>query len=426
MRNLTLTAIAAITTLAFSTAAMAEKIAIIGGKVHTMSVQGTLDEATVLIEDGRITKIIPQTVSTDESYRVIDAKGKVVTPGFIGAFTSLGLMEVPSWSGTNDATVEDSNLNAALDASHAINPETSLKNITRIEGFTSVATSLSYTGSMFKGRGAIITLGDYDKPLIKKRAFMSMDLSNSGADANGGSRAAMWINLRKAFNEAIYAAPLDINPQTEWHGTVNIENIKALIPVVKGEQPLLIKTHRAADIRHILYMMENFKRLNVTLVGASEAWLVADELAAAGVAVILNPESNLPYGFEENAATLANAARLNAAGVDVAIGINTHNIRLAPQHAGNAVANGLPWEAGLAALTTIPAKIYGIDSYYGSLKPGMVADIVVWSGDPLEVMHAPDHVIINGDEIPLESRQTKLRDRYLVIDNEKPQQYTRP
>jgi len=117
---------------------------------------------------------------------------------------------------------------------------------------------------------------------------------------------------------------------------------------------------------------------------------------------------------------------LNAAGVDVAIGINTHNIRLAPQHAGNAVANGLPWEAGLAALTTIPAKIYGIDSYYGSLKPGMVADVVVWSGDPLEVMHAPDHVIINGDEIPLESRQTKLRDRYLVIDNEKPQQYTRP
>ena len=92
MRNLTLTAIAAITTLAFSTAAMAEKIAIIGGKVHTMTAQGTLDEATVLIDHGRITKIIPQSVSTDASYRVIDAKGKVVTPGFIGAFTSLGLI----------------------------------------------------------------------------------------------------------------------------------------------------------------------------------------------------------------------------------------------------------------------------------------------------------------------------------------------
>lgn len=424
MSKLTLTAIAALTTLAFN--AQAEKIAIIGGTVHTMTAQGTLEDATVLIEDGKITQVIPQVVSTDDSYRVIDAKGKVVTPGFIGAFTSLGLVEVPSWAGTNDSSVAKSKLHAALDATVAINPDTTLRNISRIEGITSAATSVSSTDTIYKGRGAVITLGDDADPVMKKRAFMSIDLSNSGADVNGGSRAALWLDIRTALNEAIYAQSIDFTPQTEWHGTLSKANVQALIPVIKGEMPLLVKIHRASDIRRMVKLKENFKRLNITLVGASEAWRVADEIAAAGMSVILNPESNLPYTFEQNGATLANAARLNDAGINIAIGMNTHNIRLAPQHAGNAVANGLPWQAGLASLTTAPAKIYGIDKRVGSIKAGMQADVVVWSGDPLEVMEAPTNVIINGVEVPLESRQTKLRDRYLNIDGEKPQQYTRP
>ncbi|MEW6999241.1 amidohydrolase family protein [Colwelliaceae bacterium BS250] len=426
MRHLIFPIVAAVSSLAFSALSHAEKIAIIGGKVHTMTAQGTLEDATILIENGRIAKVISQSVSTDASYRIIDAKGKVVTPGFIGAYTSLGLVEVPSWAGTVDATAKDSQLTAALDATNAINPDTTLRNITRIEGFTSAASALSSTGSMFKGRGAIITLGDDEVPLIKKSAFMAIDLTSSGADSVGGTGAAMWIHLRAAFNDAIYAAPLTFTPQTEWHGSLSSANTRALIAVVKGEMPLLVEIDGASDIRRLLKMHENFKRLNITLVGASEAWRVADELAAAGIAVILNPESNLPYNFDQNGATLTNAARLHQAGVDVAIGMNTHNIRLAPQHAGNAVANGLPHEAGLASLTTVPAKIYGIDKDYGSLKAGMVADVVVWSGDPLEVMQAPTNVIINGVEVPLESRQTKLRDRYLTLDTEKPQQYTRP
>ncbi|WOH36091.1 amidohydrolase family protein [Thalassotalea fonticola] len=426
MSKLTLTAIATITALTFSAGAQAEKIAIIGGTVHTMTEQGAIENATVLIEDGKISKVISQEVSTDASYRVIDAKGKVVTPGFIGAFTSLGLVEVSSWAGTNDASVAKSKLHAALDASLAVNPDSTLINISRIEGITSAATSVGNTDSIYKGRGAVITLGDDADPVMKKRAFMSIDLSNSGADVSGGSRAALWVDFRNALNEAIYAQSINFTPQTEWHGTLSKANVQALIPVVKGEMPLLVQIHRASDIRRIIKMTDNFKRLNVTLVGASEAWRVADEIAAAGMSVILNPESNLPYTFEQNGATLANAARLNDAGVNIAIGMNTHNIRLAPQHAGNAVANGLPWQAGLASLTTAPAKIYGIDKQVGSIKAGMQADVVIWSGDPLEVMHAPTNVIINGEEVPLESRQTKLRDRYLKIDNEKPQQYTRP
>ncbi|QBY04614.1 amidohydrolase [Thalassotalea sp. HSM 43] len=424
MRTLTLTALAAVTALSFS--ANAEKIALVGGTIHTMGTKGTIENGTVLIEDGKITQVIDQTVSTDESYRVIDAKGKIITPGFIGAYTSLGLVEVPSWANTVDATAAKSSYQASLDATVAISPDTTLRNISRIEGITSAATALSSSDTMFHGRGAIITLGDDVDPLLKKRAFMAIDVSNSGANKMGGTRAAMWLSLRDAFNEALYAQTITFTPQTEWHGTLSKADVEAMVPVVQGDVPVLFKVHRAADIRRILHMMQNFKRLNVTLVGAAEAWRVADELAAAGIEVILNPESNLPYAFEQNGATMENAARLHKAGVKVAVGMNTHNIRLAPQHAGNAVANGLPYQAGLASLTTVPAEIYGMADKLGQIKAGMQADVVVWSGDPLEVMEAPTNVIINGEEIELESRQTKLRDRYLNLDKEKPQQYTRP
>ena len=123
---------------------------------------------------------------------------------------------------------------------------------------------------------------------------------------------------------------------------------------------------------------------------------------------------------------MANAGRLHKAGVSIAIGIETHNIRLARQEAGNAVANGLPWEAALASLTSNVAKIYGVDDNVGSLEKGKKANVVVWSGDPLELMETAEHVIINGDVMSMESRQTKLRDRYLNRDNSIPVQHNRP
>ncbi|TKB45564.1 amidohydrolase family protein [Thalassotalea mangrovi] len=410
--------------LTVSTGAMAEKIAIVGGKVHTMTSTGTLNNATVLIEDNKISKV-GKDITVSGDYRVIDAKGKVVTPGLMGAFTSLGLVEVPSYGSGVDANAGKATISAALDASYAITPDTSLRNITRIEGFTSVASAVSQTATMFKGQGAIVTLGNDETPVTKARAFMVVDVSEHGAEKAGGSRAALWVELRDALNQAEYAKNIRFTPQTEWHG-MPVADVKALIPVLKGEMPLLVIAHRATDIRQVIALKKEFSALDITLVGAAEGWRVADDIGKAGFSVILNPESNLPYSFEQNAATLANAGRLNEAGVNVAIGMNTHNIRLATQNAGNAVANGLPYQAGLAALTSSVAKIYGLEDSHGSLKAGMTADVVVWSGDPLEVMHAPTNVIINGEEVKLESRQTKLRDRYLSLKSDKPVQYTRP
>ncbi|GAB3015489.1 amidohydrolase family protein [Bowmanella dokdonensis] len=420
------TAIAVLTGL-LALSAQAENLAVVGGYVHTLSEQGSLENATVLIKEGRI-QSVGQNLPVPSGYRVIDASGKIVTPGLIGAYTSLGLVEVGSSAGTVDASYKPrdySPAGAALDVSYAINPDSTLLPVSRIEGFTLAATGMANTQTLFKGRGAVISLGDGDK-LIKPGAFMTVSVDNHGADDMGGSRAALWPELENAVQEARSRKGKPLSAAEEWHGSLSKADVNALLAVVSGDMPLIMDARRLADIRQVLAFKARYPDIRVVLLKATEGWRIAAEIAEAGIPVILDPEPNLPYSFDQLGATLANAGRLSEAGVAVSIGVETHNLRLATQHAGNAVANGLPWQDGLAALTINNARLFGIDKEYGSLEAGKVADLVVWSGDPLEVMVAPEHVVIQGEEIVLESRQTKLRDRYLELDQDKPMSYVRP
>ena len=155
--------------------------------------------------------------------------------------------------------------------------------------------------------------------------------------------------------------------------------------------------------------------------------MVADELATAGVPVLLDPLANLPSNFDRLGARLDNAALLHEAGVTVAFsGAGTHNARKQRQAAGNAVANGLPWDAALAALTAVPADILGLDGGAGRIEPGSPADLVLWSGDPLEVTTWAEQVIVGGKPVDMVSRQTLLRDRYLESGTEMPRAYVKP
>jgi imidazolonepropionase-like amidohydrolase len=152
------------------------------------------------------------------------------------------------------------------------------------------------------------------------------------------------------------------------------------------------------------------------IAGATEGWRVARELAQAGVPVLLDPLQNLPGSFDTIGARLDNAALLHRAGVRIAFTqseAGSHNARTIRQAAGNAVAHGLPWDAALAALTANPAEIFGIAAERGRIAVGQVADIVLWSGDPLEVTTVAEDVIIAGRAIEMRSRQTELRERYL-------------
>lgn len=421
--------IAALASVTLSTPALAQKLAIVGGQVYTQTDQGVIDNATVLINDGKIEKITTGT-QVPSGYEQFDAKGKVVTPGLFGAMTSLGLVEVESWAGTVDASVDNARISktgAAFDVSYALNPDSTLMDVSRIEGVTAAATTISYTDYLFHGQGSIISVGA-DEPLIKPRAFIVLDVSASAAEASGGSRAALWVTLEQLFNEAsgLGSVPSADKP---WHGLNSRADLPVLKKILAGDMPLVMQASRKSDILQVLAFKQRYPNINVILMGADQAWRIADKLAEAKVPVIVNPQMNLPESFDAIGATMQNAAILDAAGVMVAIGMETHNIRLATQHAGNAVANGLPHSKAIASLTSNPAAMFGVSDRVGSLTAGAQADVVVWSGDPLEVTEYAEQVFMAGEAIDMTSRQTQLRDRYMKLyqsDGATPVQYIKP
>ncbi len=198
---------------------------------------------------------------------------------------------------------------------------------------------------------------------------------------------------------------------------------EALVPVITGKVPLLVHVETATDILTILDLKREFPTLNIVLVGATEGWMVAREIAAAKVPVIATALADLPASFEKLAATQSNIGRLRAAGVVVGIGMindnDAHQARLVKQYAGNLVAlgripgaSGLDWGAAFATISSKPAEAMGMGGEFGSLRPGRRGDVVIWDGDPLELGTAATRVYIDGVEQPLTNRQTRLRDRY--------------
>ena len=190
---------------------------------------------------------------------------------------------------------------------------------------------------------------------------------------------------------------------------------QVLLEFLKGGGQVVFDVDRAVDIRRAVEFAQQ-EKMQVVIRGGAEAWRVAPELAAARVPVLIDPLDNLPSSFDAVGATMHNAARLHAAGVMVGIAMRSADIDDAGktrQAAGNAVAHGLPWAAGLAAITRVPAEIFGVADRFGTLAPGRPADLVLWSGDPLEVSSVADLVIADGQVQSGVSRHTLLRDRYL-------------
>ncbi len=399
-------------TLAVASAA-AETIAITGARIHTMGPQGTIENGTLVIRDGRIASVAAGAPTPDGARR-IDAAGKIVTPGLFNSLTRLGIVEVSAVEGSEDASAEGDRITAAFDVAYAINPRSTLIPVNRVDGLTRVVVAPEPADSLIAGEGAIIHLGGGDDYLVSRRAAMFAVLGEGGARRSGGARGAAMMRLREAFQDALdYAANRRAFDQGERRAyAVSRLDLEALVPVVRGERPIVISVNRASDIEATLALAREFG-LRLILAGVDEGWMVAGTIAAAGVPVLLNPMSNLPSSFETIGATLENAARLRRAGVTVAFMTgDAHNARNIRQAAGNAVAYGMPWQDALAAMTSVPAKIWGITASYGTLEPGKDADVVIWDGDPLELTTVPDAVFIQGEQIPMENRQLELRDRY--------------
>jgi len=389
-------------------------IAITGGTVYTLGAAGTITGGTVLIENGRI-RAVGKEVAIPAAARRIDATGKVVTPGLFDSASRLGIVEVDAGSGTVDTTVNDDRITAANDVTDVINPRSFVIPINRVEGLTRAVVAPRPGKSLLAGRGAVIHLGTESPDFVlRPRVAMFAVLGEPAARLSGGSRAAALLRLREALQDALdygaNRAAFDRGDRRAY--ALSRLDLEALQPVVHGEIPLVVSVNRAADIESTLKLAKEF-HLKLILADAAEGWVVAPQLAAAKVPVLLNVLSNLPASFDALGATLENAARLHAAGVTLAfMSGDAHNARNLKQSAGNAVAHGLPWEAALEAMTTVPARIWGLADRYGTLEPSKDADVVVWDGDPLEVTTFADHVLIRGVEVPMNDRQIELRERY--------------
>ena len=417
--------ITAFALLALALPAASDMTAIVGGKVHTVGPQGTIENATVLIVDGRIAAV-GSDISVPPGAKTIDAKGKIVTPGLFSPFGQLGLVEVGFSAGPLDYAQRGTQFTAGFDVADAYNPRSTLIPVNRIEGVTRavVAPTPGYpdengSGHILAGLAAIVNLGDHNV-LDQRGAAMVVVLGEGGSYFAGGTRTAAWLTLRNSLDEAIdyreYKDDFERGMRRDYVHSMN--DLEALQGVINGNTPIIVSVGRASDIEVLIDFVDEYS-VTAIIIGGSEAWMLADELAAASIAVIVGPSANLPGSFDDINARFGSASILVAAGVKVAIADSdsqTHNARNMTQSAGIAVANGLDWDAALRAITLTPAEIYGMAATTGSIETGKAADVVIWPGDPLELTNYPEAVFINGEAIPMVSRQTLLRDRYLQTD----------
>lgn len=407
--------------LALSGGAMAQDLLVHNAKVHTATARGTLEHADVLVRNGRIAAVGTNLQAGNAT--VVEANGRALTPALFGGITDIGLEEVSGESTTVDSQQslgeeKDPAVRPEFDVTLAYNPESVLLPVARVEGigWTMLAAGSTTGGSIVGGQGGVVRLDGSLDPVGPKALFLS--LGSAASNLTGSSRAAQWMILDQLVAEARGRMSADSK-----FAMLTPMGRAAFAKFLDRRGLIVVNVNRAVDIVQLLRWSKR-NNVRVAVTGGAEAWKVADQLAAAKVPVFVDTLADLPADFDQLGATLENAARLHKAGVEVAIqSAGSHHARKVRQMAGNAVANGLPWEDGLAALTRVPAEAFGVDGDFGTIAVGKRADLVLWSGDPLDVTSLADAVWLDGRAQPMRSRQTELRDRYLHSPTGLPRAY---
>ncbi|MBT3218536.1 MAG: amidohydrolase family protein [Proteobacteria bacterium] len=337
----------------------------------------------------------------------VEVGGKHVVPGFVETMSQLGLIEISHENATKDADGGGDPVRAALRAADAYNPRSTLIGVQRVWGVTSAMTLP--TGGLVSGVGAWVDLNGHSQAeaVQNSKAAMVANLHH------GPSRADALLRLRELLDDALdyqrNRGSYERNQRRDYVGS-RLDLI-ALGDVVNRKMPLVVKADRAADIEALLELKKEYG-IKLVISGGAEAWLLAQELASAKVAVIINPLVYGPGNFQQIHARPDNGAILASAGVTVIISsFSTHNARKLRQVAGNAVRGGMDHHYAIQAITSNPAKVFSMRRH-GLISAGAIGNLVVWDGDPLELSSRPETVFIRGEVISMENRQTELRDRY--------------
>jgi hypothetical protein len=387
----------------------AQDLLVRNATVHTAGAQGTLHGADVLVQGG-IVRAVGAGLAAPAGVPVVEADGRPLTPAFFGGITEIGLEEVSGEAPTVDSqlTLEEQPVRPEFDVTLAYNPASVLVPVARVEGIGFTLLGASNGEAIVGGQGGVVRLDGSADPVGPRALFVR--LGSAAAEHSGKSRAAQWMLLDQMVAEARGRVPAD-SP----HALLTPAGRAVLARFLAGQGRIVVKVDRAADIRQLLRWAGR-ERVRIAIAGGAEAWQLAAPIAQARVPVFVDALADLPGNFDQIGATLRNAALLQAAGVEVSFtqaGDASHNARKVRQLAGNAVANGLPWEAGLAGLTRVPAQALGVGDRVGTIAPGRSADLVLWSGDPLDVINTARQVWLGGRAMPMHTRQTELRDRYL-------------
>ncbi len=398
--------------------------ALINARIHTVT-NGVIENGTLLIRNDEIIAI-GENVSIPDGTEIIDCKGQTVYPGFIDAGTHLGLVEVSAVRRTVDYN-EVGEITPHVEALTAINPNSVSIPVTRVSGVTTVLAHPS--GGLLPGQAAMINLHGYTPEQMSIGGKQYMMMSYPVSTRRGRFDRRSDEDIKKAYDKAlkklndvwdkaqIYAKIVTAykqSPATNRRPEYNAELI-SLLPVLKGEMPLVVTVNGAKDILAAIDWIKERNIQHPILSGASEGWRVADKIAEAKIPCLVGPILATPTREADRYdKAYQNIGLMHKAGVKVAIRTGeSENVRNLPFNAGFAAAYGMSKDDAIKAVTIAPAEIFGVSDSIGSLEVGKKANVFVADGDPFEPKTKIQHVFIDGWKIPLENRQTRLYEEFL-------------
>jgi imidazolonepropionase-like amidohydrolase len=382
-----------------------------------------ITNGTIVIRNGRI-EAVGANVTAPAGATIIDGTGLFVYPGMINAGTQLGLTEIGSVPGGED-TEEVGDFNPQNIALTAVNPHSELIPVTRVNGVTTVITAAE--GGLISGRAALMDLAGWTPAEMAVRREAAMVVSYPSLGGGGGGRFGgperseserreeldrRTRTLRSYFADA--KAYADVKGRLSTAGGTRTTNqaMESMVPVMRGEMPVIFDVTTADQIRGVLALVDTFN-IKAILRGAREAWRLADTLALRKIPVIVGPTTSTPGADDPYDMTYANPGVLARAGVKIAFQTSdASNARNLPYNAALAVAYGLDADEALRALTINAAEMFGVADRYGSLEPGKVANVVVTTGDPLDVRSVVRHLFIRGQPVDLDDRHTRLYEQF--------------
>ena len=417
LRNVTFITLMLFNIVVNSESTLIQNVTIFDGKNNEPFV------GNVLIDDNKISKVSTSSLRGD---LVINGTGKILTPGIISTDTEIGIVEIGALSVTRD---DSSNLyQIGFSIYDAFNPNSVLIPWNRSNGITSTLTLPQNTNSPIGGLGSFFVLDSSLEISGSKDVVMIGRVGGSGSESRAETFAIIedllefassidssdmktYKDIAEIIDDSPIAETMELHPR----------DLKALYKLVNDELPLIIKANRASDLLKLIKLKEKYD-LNLIIMGAQEAGLVASRIAESKIPLIINPINNIPESFDELGANIELAGKLEDLGITLMFNApRDHNYHLIRQGAGVAVANGMSYAGALKALTLSPVEVFKLGNR-GQIAPGKIADLIIWDADPLEPSSMPEKVFINGEDIDLTSRMSRLTERY-TKNKEKPNGY---